>query len=696
MPGVAFVGQNQAHCYKRNKRLPVRLFRRWPSSGQTTCAKTIGLFFWCYLCSLNGLLLAQCPTDGSAPKFTVSANRSCANFVVTATNSATASTSVFFVFDYKGGANPDGSLPTGVNLASPTSTASFTYTSPGTYTILQGGSVAGDGYVSCRVIEVLPTIPVSFSAQVCSDRRVTLTLNPNDLTSTRYDRYQINWGDGTLDPVKPLTAVTPTDLQHRYANPSVGVTIRIEYTFSNLPGTQCSRFSSQVLNVTTSPSITPVIPNLATVDAGTITLRTQGSPQDKFDVQQRTATGTYQPTGQTAIDGQTITIKTDATQTQCFQLVATDNCGNVTRSAEVCNLVLKAEAGDKRNTVSWLPYSGAGTFRIYRLTRNSNPLPLTGATNKATATYSDTDNIQCNMPYCYAFEASVNAGASTITTAPVCVTGQNQDKPPVLTNLLVDVDDNGQAQVRGILPTGNGTSSQYTLLVSRADKPGGPFTPVGEVTNNTVFRDPSANTSAQSYCYRITYRNACGIESAPSASACTVWLTSKSASGIDWTADSPFAPGTVASYRIEIYDDNGALVDQQSLGGNPHYDPDPNSPYRRYRIIALPGPGGVGFSKSNFFEFQRNPTIFAPSVFTPNGDSENDRFEVKGQFWQTFSLSIFNRWGQALYSTQTEAEGWDGTHDGQPAPGGNYAYRVEVTDRDGQKTVKAGMVLLIR
>lgn len=657
------------------------------------CVERIGrVVFGLLLCFLSGQLLAQtCPTDGSAPQFTVSQARICAATSVTVTNTVSASLSNLFIFDYKVGQPISTTTPT-------TNTASFVYTSPGTYTILQAGSLAGQGYVSCRVIEVLPTIPVSFSARVCANREVTLTLNPDDLTRTRYDRYQISWGDGITDPVKSLTAITPADLQHRYANPSVGITIRISYSFSDLPATQCSRFFSQNLNVTTSAPITPVIPNLATVDASTITLRTQGSgsQQDKLEVQQRTATGTYQPTGQTVVDGQTVTIKTDATQTQCFQLAATDNCGNVTRSAEVCNLVLKADAGDKRNVASWLPYPGAGTFRTYRLIRNSNVLPLTGATNKATATYTDTDNIQCNVPYCYVLEASVNGGATTVTTAPVCATGQNQDKPATLTNLLVDVDDNGQAQVRGLLPTGSGTSSQYTLLVSRADRPGGPFTPVGEINNNTVFRDPSANTSAQSYCYQIAYRNGCGIESVPSASACTIWLTSKSSSGIDWTADSPFAPGTVASYRLEIYDDNGALIDQRSLGGNPHYDPDPDSPYRRYRIIGLPGPGGVGFSKSNFFEFQRNPTIFAPSAFTPNGDSENDRFEIKGRFWQSFTLTIFNRWGQALYSTEAEAEGWDGTLDGQPAPGGNYAYRVEVTDRDGQKTVKTGTVLLIR
>jgi gliding motility-associated-like protein len=654
------------------------------------CVERIGrLIFWCFVCVLSGPLLAQtCPTDGSAPQFTVSQARGCALMSVTATNTALGAANIGYDFNFKGGTATVGISPQN----------QFVYSLPGSYTILQvGAGTNATGFTSCRVVEVLPTIPVSFSARVCANRQVTITLNPRELADTRYDRYQINWGDGTIDPIKPLAATTPADLQHQYANPVGGVIIRIEYTFSDLSIPQCSRFATNPpITVTTAPAVVPVISALATVDAGTITLRTQGGPQDKFEVQQRSATGTYQPTGQTAVDGQTVTIKTDATQTQCFQLVATDNCGNVTRSAEVCNLVLQASSGDKRNIVSWLPYPGTGTFRTYRLTRNGNVLPLTAATNKATATYTDTDNIQCNVPYCYALEASVNNGASTVTTAPVCVTGQNQDKPPALTNLLVDVDDSGQAQVRGILPTGNGTSSQYTLLVSRADKPGGPFTPVGEVNNNTVFRDPSANTSAQSYCYQITYRNVCGIESAPSRSACTIWLTSKSSAGIDWTADSPFAPGAVASYQVEIYDDDGNAIQTIPLGGNTHYDPDPNSPYRRYRIIAQPGPGGVGFSKSNFFEFQRNPTIFAPSAFTPNGDSENDRFEVKGRFWQTFSMTIFNRWGQALYSTEAEAEGWDGTLDGQPAPGGSYAYRVEVTDRDGQKTVKTGTVLLIR
>jgi gliding motility-associated-like protein len=666
----------------------VIIFEKWPlalSGKQILDGMRLTIMLLLGVVGLCTSTFAQtCPTDGSAPKFTVSSGRGCAGMVVSVTNTAVGALSLSYDYNFKGGTATVG-----------VSQTQFTYSNPGSYTILQVGSLSGTGFTSCRVIEVLPTIPVSFSAKTCANRQVTLTLNPADLANTRFDRFQITWGDGIIDPIKSLSAITPADLQHRYASPAMGLIVRIEYSFSDLPGS-CSRFSSQVVNATTAPSVTPVITNLATLDAGTITIKAQGGPQDKLDVQQRNAAGTYQPTGQKVVDGQTVTVKTDAIQTQCFQLAMTDDCGVTTRSEEVCSLVLKAEAGDKRNVVSWLPYAGSGTFRGYQLTRNSNALPLTGATNKATASYTDTDNIQCNIQYCYGLTAAVNNGASTVTSAPACVTGQNQDKPGAPSNLLVDVTDDGQAQVRALLPTGSGTSALYTLIISRADKPGGPFAVVGTVNNNTVFRDPSANTSAQSYCYQVVYRNACGIESLPSAAACTIWLTSKSSAGIAWTTDSPFAPGSVASYIVEIYDDNGNVVSQINQGGNSRYEPDPDSPYRRYRVIALPNGSGVGFSKSNFYEFQRTPKIFAPTAFTPNDDNDNPRFVIKGQFWQTFSLTVFNRWGEALFHTETDTEGWDGTTNGNPAPAGNYAYRVEVTDRDGQKSVKTGTVLLIR
>ena len=68
------------------------------------------------------------------------------------------------------------------------------------------------------------------------------------------------------------------------------------------------------------------------------------------------------------------------------------------------------------------------------------------------------------------------------------------------------------------------------------------------------------------------------------------------------------------------------------------------------------------------------PRIMFPNAFSPNGDNENDTFGPADACPVTFQMSIFNRWGNIVYTTTDATAGWDGTFEGSPAPDGNYTY----------------------
>lgn len=77
-------------------------------------------------------------------------------------------------------------------------------------------------------------------------------------------------------------------------------------------------------------------------------------------------------------------------------------------------------------------------------------------------------------------------------------------------------------------------------------------------------------------------------------------------------------------------------------------------------------------------------TVYIPNSFTPNEDKLNTYFEPKGVAFQQFLMVIFDRWGNVIYDN-TELQnisgvklGWDGYHQGKPAPQGTYVYRIEV------------------
>ncbi len=77
------------------------------------------------------------------------------------------------------------------------------------------------------------------------------------------------------------------------------------------------------------------------------------------------------------------------------------------------------------------------------------------------------------------------------------------------------------------------------------------------------------------------------------------------------------------------------------------------------------------------------PLIFAPSIFTPNGDGKNDTFNPipkNPARTQIVNVQIFNRWGEMLFSKQssTSAElSWDGKFNGQLVPPDTYAWVIQ-------------------
>lgn len=72
-----------------------------------------------------------------------------------------------------------------------------------------------------------------------------------------------------------------------------------------------------------------------------------------------------------------------------------------------------------------------------------------------------------------------------------------------------------------------------------------------------------------------------------------------------------------------------------------------------------------------------NTRIFAPDIFTPNGDGENDVFKLFILGGVQIRLDIYNRWGSAIYSEENAAPQWDGTFKGEACQSGNYPYMLK-------------------
>lgn len=76
-----------------------------------------------------------------------------------------------------------------------------------------------------------------------------------------------------------------------------------------------------------------------------------------------------------------------------------------------------------------------------------------------------------------------------------------------------------------------------------------------------------------------------------------------------------------------------------------------------------------------------------PNAFSPNGDGYNDVLRAKDGYQSivSFKASVFNRWGQHLYSWENLDGSWDGKYNGQTVNDGVYYLVVTAKGADGRK-----------
>lgn len=94
--------------------------------------------------------------------------------------------------------------------------------------------------------------------------------------------------------------------------------------------------------------------------------------------------------------------------------------------------------------------------------------------------------------------------------------------------------------------------------------------------------------------------------------------------------------------------------------------------------------------------FCYEPYIFIPNAFSPDGDGNNDILYVRGIFIEDLQLLIFDRWGNLVFETRSQENGWDGTYKERKLDPGVYAYYLKITCYNQMLFTKKGNITLIR
>ncbi len=553
---------------------------------------------------------------------------------------------------------------------------SHTYLQPGTYTLQILFQTVGLDEIT---ITVNPNIQPSFDIYTCSANEISVTV-----TDTNYDKYVIDYNDGGATVM--LDRNVSLKSNHTYATSGAkNVTVR---GLNDNSADNCNSLTKSVNAMAALP--VPTITLLTVADASSVKLDFNALPdiQYKLEISPNNAPSFQLLKNLYNVTTETVSnLKTDDNY-YCFRLGVYDPCNNSTvYSNTICSANVDLAVANNKNTLSWITKTtGVSNFRVTRTT-SGNSLNVTATGSP----FADTDLV-CGSDYCYQLTTLYPNGSQSVSLQK-CGTAISTNIPDAVDNISSVV--NGNQVTLDWYPMTGFTADNYFLYKST----GGDYT---LETTTTALTYSDNNYVSGNVCYKIYYNDVCGNKSPLSKAACPLVLSANLQSDntivLAWTPYEGWANG-VSEYIVEKLTPDGQLMQTFRPGTAVTLLDDAldlNFQTVVYVVRAIANEGGISQSMSNRVVVIRNPNIFYPTAFTPNGDNLNDQFNVNGHYITEFELSIFNRWGELMYTTSDLGEGWDGVYKGNPMPEGTYTFIANIVDRAGRKFKRSGSVVLLR
>jgi len=420
-----------------------------------------------------------------------------------------------------------------------------------------------------------------------------------------------------------------------------------------------------------------------------------------------------------------VTASSTATQvnaelaSRTFRVLAADSCWNLSAMNDPHRTIFldpkldPCEATIQLNWNSYINWPGTVQYSVYRSENGGAPILLTTTTD---STYLDASLTQFNSYryYIVAKDASLPAVKGTSFSNDSSLYADIPRKPEYCYIISASVTGPDEVRLKVHIDV---AADVREYRVMRAEKYSGPYLRVGTIpysaTTPITFTDNTAMTGLRSYYYRIVVIDTCGIEAKTSDIGKTIFVSVSRnddvSNTIRWNEYEVWLGG-VGSYNLyrSIDGDIPTLLATIAPGNTEYLDNVVQYVYTSegqfcYYIEALEGGGNTyGFrdtSLSNFACTAQKPLVFIPNAINPSSKSiDNAEFNPSKYFIdsETYSMSIYNRFGEQVFSTNNTRQGWNGTYKGEPVPGGVYVYLLKVKATDGTNIERKGTLTLIR
>jgi gliding motility-associated-like protein len=100
-----------------------------------------------------------------------------------------------------------------------------------------------------------------------------------------------------------------------------------------------------------------------------------------------------------------------------------------------------------------------------------------------------------------------------------------------------------------------------------------------------------------------------------------------------------------------------------------------------YTLTVSTGSGNITCETQANVKIINTLPLIIPNAFSPNGDGINDVWEIQGLTkYKSVTITVFNRWGNSVFSSKGEYTPWDGTINGIPMSVATYYAIIELKE----------------
>ena len=389
----------------------------------------------------------------------------------------------------------------------------------------------------------------------------------------------------------------------------------------------------------------------------------------------------------------------------CFDFKTLDVCGYESGVGNKhCTIFLDVKSNKPfTNQLNWTPYVGwpvIDHYTIYRKKNGESYFSLLEVVNCNTTTYLDSG--LCSLPYSYYITASYSnliSKSNVRSNTPLFIF-----PPPYKDVINVSVKGENSIEIKW-QATNNPNFKDYKLYRTCIQ------TNKNEISfhKSASYIDNDVNTDLYNYIYFVSETDNCDNASASQYEGKNILLNAISKdykTNINWNTYKSWKKG-VKEYRVQLEKEGNFKTIYSTTNADSSFVHDQtleniHGPYC-YRIMALSNLG-YDTSFSNISCIISPSTLFFPNAFTPNGDEINEKIKAKSLFMENktefsgrnFSLEIFDRWGEKVFSSHDLDGEWDGIYNGKMVQTGVYLYYIKGMGIDNRSYSITGNLSIIR